>query len=214
MYIPFWLIVIAVIVFFWWNNSKSKQKNAQENEDVDAITAAGDSLEHLEHIAQTYKKSLLELAHFDSPRIIDLQDKFVVMETNYFRVKQRFLSDDVKKLELARDWARYVEALNDLKTARILLDVDMSDEAFDHFEENSKEPWIITDEVEKKFKELLGKDFQKLLPDFDERKKKAGKENSFFSKLEEDWLLYQDSPSYHRMKELRAKVKKEKANTK
>lgn len=212
MYIPIWLIVIAVILFLYWNNLKSKQKPQQQVDDPDEslIDAAGDSLEHLESVAAHYKKSLLELEHFDSPRIIDLQDSFIVMEANYFRVKQRYLSDEGKKLELARDWARYVEALNDLKTARVLLDVDMSDQAFDNFEEASKEPFIISDEAEKKFKVLLGKDFQKLLPDYDERQKKAGIENKFLPRLDESWKLYQDSPSYHRMVELREKERKNK----
>ncbi len=213
MYIPMWLIVIAVILFLYWNNSKSKQKTKPQIEDVeiDPIEEAGDSLEHLEYIANNYKTRLQELAHLDSPRIIDLQDKFVVMEANYFRVKQRYLSDAAKKLELARDWARYVEALNDLKVARVILDVDMSEDAVDTMWESSKEPSIIVDEVEKKFKELLGKDFQKLLPDYDERRKKAGTENKFNMSIDEDWPLYHDSPSYHKMVELRAKEKKEKA---
>lgn len=197
MYIPVWLIVIAVVIYYFWSKSKQSQQEAN-------------SVERFEQIADHYKNSLLEFAHFDSPRIIDLQDKYGVMEANYMKLKQRNLSNEEKKLELARDWARYVEALYELKSARIMLDVDMSDNAFDNFEENSKEPYIISEEVEGKFKALLGKDFYKLPLDFDERKKKAGRKDQFFSKLEEDWELYQDSPNYHRMIEYRAKQKKEK----
>ena len=152
----------------------------------------------------------MEFAHFDSPRIIDLQDRHEVMEVNYLRLKQRYFNQEEKKIEIARDWAKYVEALSDLKHARIILDVDMSDNAFDNLIESSKEPHIITEEVEKKFKSLLGKDFYKLLLDYDERKKKAGKEDELFMGLEEDWKLYQDSPNYHRMVEYREKEKKEK----
>lgn len=197
MYILIWIIVIAIIIYYFW--SKSKQGQQQAN-----------TVEYFEQVADNYKNNLLEFAHFDSPRIIDLQDRHGVMEANYLRLKQRNLSNEEKKLEIARDWASYVEALYHLKSARVILDVDMSDEAFENFAENSKEPSIISDEVEKKFKSLLGKDFYKLPLDFDERKKKAGKADTYFSKLEEDWLLYQDSPNYHRMVEYRAKKKKEK----
>jgi len=219
MYIPIWLIIIAIILFLVWNNSKSKQKNEPDLEDdVEAditdvedkiIERASDSLEKLEGLARYYKTNLLELALSDSPTIIDFQDKFVVMEANYFRVKQRYLSDDSKKLELARDWAVYVEALNDLYCAWEMFDMSMGENPWDDWEESSKEPSVIVDEVEKKFKGLLGKDFQKLLPNFGDRRKKAGLENTLPNR-EKDWMLYQDSPSYHKMVELRAKEKESK----
>jgi len=197
MYIPIWIFIIAVTVYYFW--SKSKQEVQQAN-----------TVEHFEEVVWRFKKSLMEFAHFDSPRIIDLQDRHEVMEVNYLRLKQRYLNQEEKRIEIARDWAKYVEALSDLKHARIILDVDMSDNAFDNLIESSKEPHIITEEVEKKFKSLLGKDFYKLLLDYDERKKKAGKEDELFIGLEEDWKLYQDSPNYHRMVEYREKEKKEK----
>lgn len=163
-----------------------------------------------EMTAQHYKAQLLEFAHFDSPRLIDLQDKYEVMEANYYRLKQRNLSSEEKSLELARDWVKYVEALNDLKHARVMLDVDMSDLAYENFAESSKEPYIISEEVENKFKSLLGKDFHKLPLDYDDRRKKAGREDEVLSSLEKDWELYQDSPNYHRMVEYRRKEKEEK----
>ena len=196
MYIPIWIFIIALVAYYFW--SKSRQEVQQ-----------GNTVEHFEERAWRFKKNLMEFAHFDSPRIIDLQDRHDIMEANYLRLKQRYLSQEEKRLEIARDWTKYVEALNDLKHARIILDVDMSDNAFDNLIESSKEPHIITEEVEKKFKSLLGKDFHKLLPDYDERKKKAGKEDEMFMGLKEDWKLYQDSPNYHRMIEYREKEKKE-----
>lgn len=197
MYIPIWIIVVAVVAYYFW--SKSKQEQRQAN-----------TVEHCEDIVYHYKQSLMEFAHFDSPRIIDLQDKYDVMEANYLRLKQRYLSNEGKKLEIARDWARYAEALYELKHARVMLDVDMSDSAYDNFAESSKEPHIISEEVEKKFKSLLGKDFHKLPLDYDDRKKKAGRKDEILSSLKKDWGLYQDSPNYHRMVEYREKEKKEK----
>ena len=197
MYIPIWIFIIGVVVYYFW--SKSKQEAQRTN-----------TVEYFEEVAWRFKKSLMEFAHFDSPRIIDLQDKHDVMEANYLRLKQRYLNQEEKRLEIARDWAKYVEALCDLKHARIILDVDMSDNAFDNLIESSKESHIITEEVEKKFKSLLGKDFHKLPLDYDERRKKAGKEDELLPSLEEDWKLYYDSPNYHRMAEYREKEKNEK----
>ena len=197
MYIPIWIIVVAVVAYYFW--SKSKQKQGQAN-----------TVERYEEIVYHHKQNLMEFAHFDSPRIIDLQDKYDVMEANYLRLKQRYLSNEERKLEISRDWARYVEALYELKHARVMLDVDMSDSAFDNFTESSKEPYIISEEVEKKFKSLLGKDFQKLPLDYDERRKKAGRKDELLPSLKKDWELYQDSPNYYRMVEYREKEKKEK----
>lgn len=197
MYIPIWIIVVAVVAYYFW--SKSKQEQRQAN-----------TVERCEEIANHYKQSLTEFAHFDSPRIIDLQDKYDVMEANYLRLKQRYLSDEEKRLEIARDWTRYVEALDELKHARVMLDVDLSDRAYENFSDRAKEPGIITEEVESKFKSLLGKDFHKLPLDYDERRKKAGKGDELLPSLEEDWKLYHDSPNYHRMVEYREKEKKEK----
>ncbi|MCA9368864.1 hypothetical protein KC721_01065 [Candidatus Woesebacteria bacterium] len=198
MFIPIWIIVIAVVIFYYW--SKSNQSNIQTN-----------SSEYFEEIASRYKEYLFELAHFDSPRIIDLQDKHLVMEINYLRLKQRISHNEEKKIEIARDWASYVQSLNELKSARVLLDVDMSESAYENFEEASKEPYIITEEVEKKFKSLLGKDFQKLLPNYDERQKKAKKSGKSKSPFFLDWkIFYSNSPSYQRLIELKDKEKSSK----
>lgn len=194
MFIPIWILIAVAVYYFW---SKSKQEPQQAN-----------NVEQFEEYANHYEQRLMDLAHFDSPRIIDLQDKYVIMEINYLRLKQRYLSQEEKRLEIAKDWAKYVEALYELKHARVMLDVDWGDNAYENFSEASKEPYIITEEVEKKFKSLLGKDFKKLLPDYDERKKKAGKEDKLFLGKDEDWKMYQDSPSYHKMLELREIEKK------
>lgn len=197
MYIPIWIIVAAVVAYYFW--SKSKQEQRQDN-----------TVGRCEEVVYHYKQSLMEFAHFDSPRIIDLQDKYDVMEANYLRLKQRYLSNEEKKLEVARDWARYVESLDELRHARVMLDVDWSDKAYENFADRAKEPGIITEEVENKFKSLLGKDFYKLPLDYDERRKKAGKEDELLPSLKEDWKLYHDSPNYLRMVEYREKEKKEK----
>jgi hypothetical protein len=87
---------------------------------------------------------------------------FDTMESNYFRLKERF-SDDKKKLrEIAKNWHKYVLTLWDISFARVLED--------ENFTETTKESQIIKDEIEKKFKALLGNEWQD--PDLDSKKKK------------------------------------------
>jgi len=194
MFIPTWLLVIVALAgYYAYKAWSDKQK---EN-----------TPEFHEKMAEYFKGRLLEISHFDSPRIIDLQDQCEVMEANYYRIKQRFAHDEQKTLELAKDWSRYVEALGEMKFAREMLNVDMSDSAYENFSDSTKEPYIITDEINKKFKVILGKDFEKFLPDYDERKKKAGKKADFMFTNWKDF--YYDSPNYQRLREYREKEKKE-----
>jgi len=193
MYIPIWIIVIAFIFYYFWIKSKRKQKPVN-------------TVEHFEEIAQRFKESLFEFPHFNCPNIVDLQDRYDAMEINYLRLKQRYLSQEENALEIAKDWARYVEALKDLKFANEMLDVDLSDTAYDTYEERTKEPRIIFQEVEKKIKSLLKKDFQELPLTYNERLKKGGKEFDIPSD-EEERIMYSDSKNYRKMIEFRLKEK-------
>jgi len=195
MFIPFWVLVIGAVVLYYWYKSIKEVKK--------------DSVEYFEKMAEYFKESIFKLEHFDSPRFVDIQDAYDAMEINYLRLKQRNLSNPEKALELSRDWERYAESLSELKSAGVYLDVDMGDNAYDNFQESAKEPSIIKEEVEKKFKSLLGKDFHKIPPNYDDRRKKAGKEDGLFN-LKEDWkLFYPDSDNFRRMIDLREKSGKE-----
>lgn len=163
MYIPTWLIIIGVIAIYWlYQSKKSSSNHVPKSDNVDTIES---SVQHT-------KQRIFELEHIDSPHFIDAQNAFDAMEVNYFRLKQRFSTDKDKTLELARDWYKYAEALRELKFARVMLDVDWSDDAFDNLEARSKEPHIVKDEIEKKYKPLLGKDWQKIPDDYFERMEK------------------------------------------
>ncbi len=216
MYIPLWLIVIGIIIAIWIYNSRKKA----------GFTERPDSVESIENSVRFLKEArIFNLEHFDSTHFIDKQNAFDAMEINYLRLKQRFSHIPEKVLEIARDWFKYVEALGDLKFARVMLDVDMSDEAFDNMDERSKEPSIIKDEVEKKFKSLLGEDWQKIPPDYFERMettKKPDKETEAKLGIADEWkYYYAGSANLFRLEEKRQKQKKEletekqkKANTK
>ncbi|MFY9484848.1 MAG: hypothetical protein WAP74_04540 [Patescibacteria group bacterium] len=128
-------------------------------------------MEDIEQGIYRQKNIIFSLNHFDSPHFIDVQNAFDAMEINYLRLKQRFAHVPDQALEIAKDWYRYAKALGDLKHARVMLAVDMDDYAF----EISKEPSVVKEEVEKKFKSLLGKDWQKIPLDYFERLEKMKK---------------------------------------
>lgn len=202
MYIPTWLIIIgAIVIFFIWKSKKKFERPA--------------SVEGIEKSIQFLKERIFELEHIDSPHFIDYQDAFDVMEVNYLRLKQRFSHTPDKVLEIARDWWKYVEALSDLKHARVMLDVDMSDNSWDNAGERMKEPSIVREEVEKKFKSLLGDDFQELSPDYFKRMETMGKSDSAKKGLGDDWkFYYRDSGNLFKLQEKRQKSEKEWAEKK
>jgi hypothetical protein len=193
MYIPTWLIIIAaIVIFFIWKSKKKFERPA--------------SVEDIEKSVQFLKERIFELEHLDSPHFIDYQDAFDTMEINYLRLKQRFSHSSEKVLEIAKDWWKYVEALGDLKHARVMLDVDMDDNAWDNAGERMKEPSIIREEVENKFKSLLGKDFQEIPPDYFKRMDTMGKSDSAKKGLGDDWkFYYRDSGNLIKLMEKRKK---------
>jgi len=162
MYIPTWLIILGIIVIYWIiKNSKFETVNKPENmEDIEAKT-------------DYFKDDIFRLEHFTSPHFIDLQNDYTVMEVNYLRLKERYSNTPDKLLEITKDWLKYVLALGEIKSARLILDVDFSENAYENFNENTKQPTITKEEVEKKYKTLLNNDWQKLLPNYFERIKKT-----------------------------------------
>ena len=77
-------------------------------------------------------------------------------ERDYLHLKEQFKHDEKKQLELASDWCEYAEAIRDLSSAADLLDVDMSQNAYENYGESAKEPHIKRHEIEKRFQTLRG----------------------------------------------------------
>lgn len=179
MYIPDWLIIAAIIigivVIFRYKKG---------------ILAKIETIEDVERRVPYFKDEIFALEHFDSPHFIDLQDSFDAMEINYFRLKQRLFHDQKKVLEVAKDWLNYVDSLSRIKHGRMILDVDWSENAWDKAEQRLKEPSIIKDEIEKKFKELLKQDWQSIPPDFFKREETMKKPILKKGELFVDWKYY------------------------
>ena len=191
MYIPIWLIIIAIVIYVIYR----LQKNSSNP--INNITT-----EVIEEYVLNRKHELFTLEHFESPHFIDVRDAYEAMEVNYLRLKQRLAHNEEEKIKIAKDWLSYVEALLNFKNARELLDVDMSDSAFDNFETKTKESAIIKEEIEKKFKSLLNKDWQNIPLNYFERIEKMKKPSKKTkTKLGyDDWkYYYEDSHNYLKM---------------
>lgn len=198
MYVPIWLLVIGLIAY--WIFKKHPEINS---------SADFNNVKDIENYVSLEKDRLYNLEHFDSPHFIDLLNDYDVMNVNYIRLKERYAHDKEKSLQIAKDWVKYVDALGDLKLARTILDLGEVDD----FYESSKEPTIIKEEVEKRFKTMLGKEWQKLMPDFFERKEKANeamkKEAERFD-VSNGWrVFYQGDNNLEKMESLRKEKKEE-----
>ena len=90
------------------------------------------------------------------------QDETSLLECgklNYIRLKERFKHDDIKRGQVNKDWFDYLEALKDLIYEREMLDISTAeDESNAHFD-SIEELHIKIQEIEKRFKELLGSEY-------------------------------------------------------
>lgn len=186
----FILLIIVIIALVYYINNKSADPRDE------------DKLTNIDEKVSLYTNGIFDFSVLESPHFIDYQNAFDVMETNYLRLKQRFISNYDKVLEYANDWSRYVEALYTLKFARELLHVDMTQDAYDNAGKKMKEPLIIKEEIENKFKKLLGAKWKEIPSDYFTRldlfKKKHKIKSDIFDDI--DWeQLYINDENYIKM---------------
>ena len=150
MYLPNGLVIfliIGIIFYFIYLAYKLyKSKNP--------------SIEDIEVMVNYQKKELFQDEPITNCTI--LHKDFNIMEKNYLRLKQRFSTEKHKRLEIAQDRYKYVQTLNEIKFQNVMLTCSDNDNAYENYDELTKETYIIQDEIEKKFKLLLGKDWQEL----------------------------------------------------
>lgn len=213
----FWIfLAFIVIVYLWVRAQKQKGVSTQQ---VNEQFSESISVEDCEERSRYWKTRIFDLEHTDSPHFIDMQDAYDAMERNYMRIKQRLIHEPERVLEVAKDWNSYCEALRDIKSARVRLDFSSSDDDPDEW---FKQPYIIKDEIEKKFKGLLGEDFTDIPPDYfkrmegddqptEEQIKKLDEEFGGF----EDWrFYYRRSSNYNKWLERRKKANEEREKEK
>jgi hypothetical protein len=145
------ILVVAGAIVYLAFVIKKRNKNTAHNSN-----RAG-SIEELEQRAEYYKKSVFEENHLG----LDFKtehSKLVAMEKDFLRLRERFKHDAVKIKMISEDWFDYCYAMWEIKHAQEMLDVDLSDNAYENFEDSSKEFFIKVQEIEKRFEEMLEND--------------------------------------------------------
>ncbi len=180
MYIPTWLIIISAIGVYFFYHSKKRQSDPNSDDGLLTMQEMWQRAEFWKQkvVEKSPLSSLEEIGSFD-----DKREMIEAMENDVLRLRERFKHDSVKQKQIAQDWMDYAEALQDVKSAREMLDVDWEDGAWDRFGESVKGPNAIIREVERRVEDELGDD--SYIKHFnDKMKKKAEDLNADFD--EED----------------------------
>lgn len=154
MYIPTWLIIIAICVVVWFY---FKSKKGSVNDDGEPTTVEGMWQSAEWSMGRVMEKSPLSgLEEIDSFK--DEREMVKAMETDAVRLRERYKHNPEKQKQIARDWMDYANAVREVKSAREMLDVDWEDGAYDRFDESTKESYAVIHEVAKRAEDELGKD--------------------------------------------------------
>ncbi|MEI7498040.1 MAG: hypothetical protein WCK11_02030 [Candidatus Falkowbacteria bacterium] len=142
-----WIVIIFIIyLIFKPKNNKEKiiENNMSKEEEIqDKIERKEESL--LRDIKSNHLKDYMqnETTLFECGR------------KNFIRLNERFKHDEAKHGQVVKDWMDYMDILGDIVHEHLMLDVSTSEESDEHWEKR-QELFIQIQEIEKRFKELLG----------------------------------------------------------
>lgn len=148
MYISIWVILFAVIIWFLFFH---KQKlSSQEVKDLvsDKVLAISDATKL--RLSTSHLKDYLYTEKFF----------FETMGENYLRLEERYKHDNVKLGQIIKDWISYNEIISGLIFEREKLDVATTDEESDSTDQATKKLQIRRQEIESRFKALLGSQYK------------------------------------------------------
>jgi len=143
------LIVIAVIVFLIYKKQKSAPLSKEQSMENIKAQIAYKEERLLDHIKTNHLKDYMttESALFECGR------------TNFIRLSERFKHDDAKLTQVIKDWTDYMEILDDAVYESELLDVSTEEGEGEEHWKRRDELYIQIQEIEKRFKDLLGKEY-------------------------------------------------------
>lgn len=178
MYIPTWIIVIALIVYFFWVKKKGA---VSDNEEL--------TVEEMWRRAEFSKQRVIEKSPLSGLEDIgsfnDEREMVKAMENDAIRLRERYKHDPIKQKQIAHDWMDYADAVQEVKSAREMLDVDWEDGAYNRFDEKVKEPYAVIKEVGKRIEDELDKESH-LKVVHDKLKKGAEVANEVLARKEEN----------------------------
>lgn len=151
MYIPIWIIVAGAIIYFLWIRKRSVVSDGEPTTVEEMWRSAEWSMGRV--MEKSPLSGLEEIGSFKDER-----EMVKAMETDAIRLRERYKHDPEKQKRIARDWMDYAKAVQEVKSAREMLDVDWEDGAYDRFDESTKESYAVIHEVAKRIEDELGKD--------------------------------------------------------
>lgn len=151
MYIPTWFISIIIVVsIYLYIQSKKKSSNLKTRDQRPKTEDMWDQ-------AQLNMARVLEKSPLIEKYLKDEREMVNAMEKDMIRLREHYKHDAQKQNEIARDWMDYSNAVAEIKWAREMLDVDMDNNAYDSYDERTKEVYIIIQEIYERVEKELGK---------------------------------------------------------
>jgi methyl-accepting chemotaxis protein len=166
------LIIIAIFVYLIYKGQNPKITSKEDMQ----IEIERKEVKLLEFIQTNHLKDYMdtEKALFECGRI------------NFIRLRERFKHDEIKLEQVFKDWIDYMDTLNDAIYKSLQIDVTFDDE-FDTLWKDRNELYIKIQEINKRFKDLLGNEYanpekdmtsrEEKLKQLVERSKKVNKKN-------------------------------------
>lgn len=150
MYIPSWLIVLAIImgVYLYLKSRKKENNHSEQPINIEAMWEQ----------AEVDMAGILEKSPLLENHLQDERDMVRAMERDMIRLRERYKHNEQKQKEIVHDWMDYAGSVRKIKFARELLDVNMEDTAYDEYTEDTKEAYIKIQEIGERIEKELGKD--------------------------------------------------------
>lgn len=145
------LIIVAVLIYLIYRNTKIRPEN---NKQVGTEEILRRAQENKEKILNKCKRQSCDLYE-------DEIDMIETVETDIFRLCERYKHDQKITTQVLNDYLAYTIALLKIINANILDDAKSSvgyDDSFDSYHKKTKEPKIIIQEIGKRIIEMIGQD--------------------------------------------------------
>lgn len=81
------------------------------------------------------------------------------MEINFQRLLELFKNEEHKRIQIMEEWRDYLNIISEIIHEHEILYTDLDEEAQDKFDARTNSYNIKRREIERRFKELLGKDY-------------------------------------------------------
>jgi hypothetical protein len=143
----FALSVCFVADFLWRRYKKNKQIKLLNNPDFLIEQIEEKKAKFIPTVTKSFERSNWDV-YADILKDVDH------VESQFLQLKERYVHDKEKLLNIIRDFDNYLASQSTLYWAWRSLDVDLEDGASDRFDDEAREPRIRISEIKKRFDKL------------------------------------------------------------